>query len=246
MAHARFSSVLPGRWSPQIIRRVPPTVALPRAGNSEDKVANGAFDMKARSQVEANNCLHVVLDVLLDVLWRAEDDFTDEKVNYNVRTPHVLLRVACPSSELVSDLLARVAQIATDAERDRFHAAALRIQSSGGVHVCASTRLADLDPSHELVLGWTLSEVAVAKCSNTLSSKGRSLTNSTTHSVSSSSSFGDESDFPDLCDVCSLTVSPSACFVDEPNFGPCLLLNNRFGELTGRGSSERLVCTLTF
>lgn len=255
MAHARFSSPLPGRWSPRIIRHTRTTDGVQFVADAEDAFTKGSCDKrigKAQEVVkdgrttEPSTCLHLVIDILLDVLWRSEDSLIDERVNYTVRTPNAMLRVTCYGNESVSDLLARVAQVATDTEREDLNAAALRIQTPGGVHVCVNTKLAVLSPNDELVLGWALSEAAIAKCSSSLSPATGGSPTGSTRSARSSSSVSDELDFPELCNDSAEAAGPSACFVDEPMFGPCVLLNDGLGELPGRGSSEKLVCTLTF
>jgi len=194
--------------------------------------------------------LHRFLDFCLDVLWPDEDiivdedSFVDEEVNFTVRMPNAVLRVACHNDESVFDLLARIAHIVSEVEHDSMHAATLHIETSAGAPVGADTKLADLGPDNELVLDWALSEAIVTKCSHLFGSGG-SLTSST-RSTRSSSGFSDELNDPEICNVSPQTAAPSAHFIDEPGLGQCVLLNNASSESSAQGSSEKIVCMMIF
>lgn len=250
MSHASFTRTLPGLWTAPITRCTPPATGLQTIGVGSAIRGLEATTVAARVALEIGkskepeNCLHQFLDFLLDVLWRGEDIPVDKEVNFTVRMPNAVLRVACYIDESVFDLLARIAHIVAEGEHADMHAATLHMATSAGAPVRADTKLADLGPDNELVLGCALSEAIVRKCSDLFSSGG-SPTGST-RSTRSSSGCSDELNDAEICSVSPPAATLSARFVDEPGLGQCVLLNNPSSHLLAQRRPEKLVCVMVF
>lgn len=187
--------------------------------------------------------IRLVFDGLMDYEFHEEQyDEEWDTVKYEVRTPTNKVQVTCYGDESVLDLLARVAPLASEADRKSL-LACLRVQTEQGQRLCATVKLADLDPDQNLILGQALSEASVAKWAGEVR-KGCDQSHS--GCTSSTASLPDEPDNLETFVEVAPMAGPSVFFVDEPHFGPSVLLKNTQSEHLAFNNSEKLVCIMTF
>lgn len=183
-----------------------------------------------------DTCFHRATRFLDWLLEETDDDrFEKPKVGrqYIVRTATMKIQVGCYNTETISDLMARVVQLASGVERQNLGKGALCVWTAAGDLMAPNTTLGDLPPDVELVLGQTLCEATIAECSDD------AVKVACTSATSTTASYND--DLEDIATPDGFAVAgPSAFFINEPHLGPCVLLKD------GDGSSEQLVCTMAF
>lgn len=201
-----------------------------------------ASDMCLGGDCEGESCFHRATRFLNWLLEEENDDCEKKLVvgrQYIVRTATMKIQVGCYTNETISDLMARVVQFAKGVEQQQFGKAAMCVWTSKGDLLAPSTSLGDLLPEVELILGQTLCEATITECLD----NGCAMAH--TSAISTTASLNDELEDVAMLEGCA-AAGPSAYFISEPHLGPCVLVNDGHQGLRTGGSSEQLVCTMTF